>query len=115
MDAQGGPMAKQMKELGIKAKFLRRRRRAARRSSQAGRRRERGPLLLAAGHAAREDGQGSGRRSRKVHKKFNAEIQLYAPYVYDAVMVMAEAMKRAGSSTPAKFLPEVGKTINTTA
>jgi len=29
---------------------------------------------------------------------------------YDAVMVFIEAMKRAGSSDPAKFLPEVGKT-----
>ena len=46
----------------------------------------------------------------KFTKKFNAEIQLYAPYVYDAVMVMADAMKRANSAEPAKYLPEVGKT-----
>ena len=29
---------------------------------------------------------------------------------YDAVFVFAEAMKRAGSTDPAKFLPEVAKT-----
>ena len=29
---------------------------------------------------------------------------------YDAVFVFVEAMKRAGSSDPAKFLPEIGKT-----
>jgi branched-chain amino acid transport system substrate-binding protein len=29
---------------------------------------------------------------------------------YDAVMVLVDSMKRAGSSDPAKFLPEVGKT-----
>jgi branched-chain amino acid transport system substrate-binding protein len=30
-------------------------------------------------------------------KKFNADVQLYAPYVYDAVMVMATAMQNAKS------------------
>jgi branched-chain amino acid transport system substrate-binding protein len=29
---------------------------------------------------------------------------------YDAVMVFIDSMKRAGSTDPAKFLPEVGKT-----
>ncbi|MNC87205.1 Receptor family ligand binding region [compost metagenome] len=29
---------------------------------------------------------------------------------YDAVMVFVDAMKRAGSTDPAKFLPEIGKT-----
>jgi branched-chain amino acid transport system substrate-binding protein len=29
---------------------------------------------------------------------------------YDAVHVFVDAMKRAGSTEPAKFLPEVGKT-----
>jgi branched-chain amino acid transport system substrate-binding protein len=43
-------------------------------------------------------------------KKFNAEIQLYSPYVYDAVMVMADAMKRADSVDSAKFLPVIGQT-----
>ena len=38
------------------------------------------------------------------------QIQLYAPYVYDAVMVMVDAMKRASSTEPAKYLAEVGKT-----
>jgi branched-chain amino acid transport system substrate-binding protein len=30
---------------------------------------------------------------------------VYAPYVYDAVKVMAEAMVKANSSEPAKYLP----------
>jgi branched-chain amino acid transport system substrate-binding protein len=46
----------------------------------------------------------------KFTKKYNAEIQLYAPNVYDAVMVMVDSMKRANSVEPAKYLPEVGKT-----
>ncbi|SIK98357.1 Leucine-, isoleucine-, valine-, threonine-, and alanine-binding protein precursor [Mycobacteroides abscessus subsp. abscessus] len=36
-------------------------------------------------------------------------MQLYAPYVYDAMMVMVEAMKKANSSDPAKYGPELYK------
>jgi fumarate hydratase class I len=39
--------------------------------------------------------------------KYNADVQVYAPYVYDAVKVMATAMVNAGSSDPAKYLPHV--------
>ena len=38
-------------------------------------------------------------------KKYNSDVQLYAPYVYDAVMTMATAMQEAKSSQPAKYLP----------
>jgi branched-chain amino acid transport system substrate-binding protein len=40
-------------------------------------------------------------------QKFGVEVQLYAPYVYDAVMVMTTAMKKANSAEPAKYLPEL--------
>jgi branched-chain amino acid transport system substrate-binding protein len=43
--------------------------------------------------------------------KYNAEVQVYAPYVYDAVKVMAQAMVTAGSADPAKYLPAL-KSIN---
>ena len=36
-------------------------------------------------------------------------MQIYAPYVYDAVNVMVAAMEKAGSSDPEKYLPEIGK------
>jgi branched-chain amino acid transport system substrate-binding protein len=41
--------------------------------------------------------------------KFGTEVEIYAPYTYDAVMVMADAMKKAGSSDPAKYLPFLAK------
>ncbi len=109
MDAQGGPMAKQMKELGIKAKFL-------------GGDGVCTPEFMKLGGEATEDNYCSlpgmpleklakGPEFKdKFTKKFGAEIQLYAPYVYDAVLVMADSMKRADSVDPAKYLPEVGKT-----
>ena len=43
-------------------------------------------------------------------KKFNADVQVYAPYVYDAVNVMVAAMVKAGSAEPAKYLPVLAKT-----
>jgi branched-chain amino acid transport system substrate-binding protein len=43
-------------------------------------------------------------------KKFNADVQIYAPYVYDATMVMVDAMVKAGSAEPAKYLPLLAKT-----
>jgi len=46
----------------------------------------------------------------KYKAKFNQDVELFAPMGYDAVMVFIDAMKRAGSTDPAKFLPEIGKT-----
>lgn len=38
-------------------------------------------------------------------KKFNMNVVNYAPYTYDAVMTMADAMQQAKSSQPADYLP----------
>jgi branched-chain amino acid transport system substrate-binding protein len=46
---------------------------------------------------------------KRFKARFNTDVQLYAPYVYDAVMVMVSAMQKAGSSDPAKYLPELAK------
>jgi branched-chain amino acid transport system substrate-binding protein len=46
-------------------------------------------------------------------KKFEAKyghIQNYAPYAYDAAHVMVDAMMKAGSAEPAKYLTELPKT-----
>ena len=42
-------------------------------------------------------------------KRFNADVQIYAPYVYDAVNVMVDAMVRANSTRPSAYLPELAK------
>lgn len=110
MDAQGGPMAKQLKTLGIKARFL-------------GGDGMCTPEFIKLAADAAADTQycslpgmpldklaGGAAFKEKFGKRFGGEIQLYAPYVYDAVNVMADAMKRANSVEPAKYLPEVGKT-----
>jgi branched-chain amino acid transport system substrate-binding protein len=42
-------------------------------------------------------------------KRFGVDVVLYAPYVYDAVMTMADAMQKANSAEPAKYLPVLAK------
>jgi len=43
-------------------------------------------------------------------KKFGTDVQIYAPYVYDAVNVMVAAMVKAGSADPKVYLPVLAKT-----
>ena len=109
IDPQAGPMVKQMKELGIKAQFI------------GGDGMQALNFIKLAGDAAegaiastpglpKELMPGGKEFLVKFKAKFNADVELYAPMGYDAVMVFVEAMKRAGSADPAKFLPEVRKT-----
>ena len=112
MDAVAGPMIRQMKQLGINAKFV------------GGDGICTGELpKLAAGAMSDEQvvcaeaggvegKQKAGMEKFRVDfkKKFNIDVQLYAPYVYDAVNVMVAAMVKAGSADPAKYLPELAKT-----
>ncbi len=112
MDAVGGPMMKQMKSLGIKAKFM------------GGDGICTNEMIKLAGDAM-ADGQvvcaeaggvdgalkkGMDDFGAKFKKRFNDDVKLYSPYVYDAVYVMVDAMQRAKSSEPAKYLPELAKT-----
>ena len=109
MDAQGGPMVKQMKELGIKSAFLGGDGVCTPMFMELGGPAAEGQFCSLPGMPLEKLAKGPEFKD-KYTKKFNAEIQLYAPYVYDAVMVMADSMKRANSVEPAKFLAEIGKT-----
>jgi branched-chain amino acid transport system substrate-binding protein len=112
MDAVGGPMLRQMKQLGITAKFM----------GGDGICTEQLPSLAGAAMAdgqvvcaeagGVEDNQKKTMDSFRADykKKFGTEVKLYAPYVYDAMMVMADAMQRANSADPARYLPELAKT-----
>ncbi|HEY6086822.1 MAG TPA: branched-chain amino acid ABC transporter substrate-binding protein [Burkholderiaceae bacterium] len=112
MDAVAGPMLRQMKQLGINAKFM----------GGDGICSSELPKLAA---GTMGDGQvvcaeaggveGASKVSLDKFKgdfkaKFNADVQIYAPYVYDAVNVMVAAMVKAGSADPAKYLPVLAKT-----
>jgi branched-chain amino acid transport system substrate-binding protein len=41
--------------------------------------------------------------------KFNADPIQYSPFTYDSTNLLIEAMKKANSAAPAKYLPELAK------
>jgi branched-chain amino acid transport system substrate-binding protein len=111
MDPQAAPMVKQMKSVGLKAKFL-------------GGDGAKSEEFI---HLAGSDAEGvtaslPGLPLEKMpggkvfQEKFNAKygkVQVYAPYAYDAASVMIEAMKQAGSTEPGKYLPALAKIQHT--
>ena len=109
MDAQGGPLARQMKEIGVIAKLLGGDGVCTPKFIELGGEAAEGNYCSLPGQPLEKLAKGPAFRE-KFTKKFGAEIQLYAPYVYDAVMVMADSMKRADSVDPVKYLPAIGKT-----
>jgi len=46
---------------------------------------------------------------KRFKAKFGIDVQLYAPYVYDAVNTKVAAMQKADSTDPKKWLPELAK------
>jgi len=109
MDAQAGPLVKQMRKLGIKAVFMGADGvNTAEFAKLAGKDGE-GAYASSAG-ASKELMPGYTAFNTKYKARFNGEIQAYAPYTYDATRVVIDAMKRANSADPKKYLAEVGKT-----
>lgn len=114
MDAVAGPMLKQMKSLGIKAKFM------------GGDGICSAELIKLGGDAIADDQvycaeaggvEGEAKAGMEDFKtkfkaKFNADVQVYAPYVYDSVKIMVAAMVKANSADPAKYLPVLAATAD---
>jgi branched-chain amino acid transport system substrate-binding protein len=108
MDPQAAPLTKQLKQLGINAQVL-------------GGDGMQTPeyIKLAGADAEGEIASNPGLAldampgGKAFKDKFTARfgpIQNYAPYAYDAAYVLVDAMKRANSTDPAKYLPELRKT-----
>ena len=112
MDAVAGPMIRQMKQLGIKAKFMGGDGICSGELPKlSGGAMEDGQVVCAeAGGVEGEQKKGMEDFKARYKTKFNADVQIYAPYVFDAVNVMVAAMEKAGSSDPAKYLPVLAKT-----
>jgi len=111
MDAVAGPMLKQMKALGLRARLV----------SGDGICSEKLPQL--AGDALGDDrvicvvagGVTGAEEARynafveRYRQRYKMPLQTYAPYAYDSVMVLAAAMQQAGSAQPATYLPALAK------
>jgi branched-chain amino acid transport system substrate-binding protein len=111
MDAVAGPMLRQMKQLGITAKMV-----GGDGICSSELPKLSGGTMADSQVVCAEAGgvEGAGKASLEkfkvdFKKKFGVDVQIYAPYVYDAVNVMVAAMVKAGSAEPAKYLPELSK------
>ncbi|WP_239689682.1 branched-chain amino acid ABC transporter substrate-binding protein [Aquitalea pelogenes] len=105
-DAQAAPMAKQLKRLGLKARLM-------------GGDMMNTPTFIqlagadAAGHYSAVAGgvltaRPAGKAFETRYKaRFHQDVVLLGPQFYDGVMLVAEAMKQAGSVEPAKYLPKL--------
>jgi len=111
MDAVAGPMIRQMKQLGINAKFLGGDGICSGELPKlaAGSMADNQVICAEAGGVEGEQKAGMDKFKADFKKKFGADVQIYAPYVYDATMVMVESMVKAGSADPAKYLPVLAK------
>ena len=109
MDTQGGPMLKQIRQLGMKVNFI---------TGDGG---CTGEIITLAGDAIGANAfctqpglpldkmPGGKTFNERFKKRFNADVQIYAPYAYDATAAMIEAMKAANSSDPAKYAPAIAR------
>jgi branched-chain amino acid transport system substrate-binding protein len=110
MDSVGGPMLRQMKQLGIKAKFMGGDGVCTEALPKlAGEGAVEAVVCAEAGGVSADQQKGMDDFVARYKKKYNSDVQLYSPYVYDAVMTMATAMADAKSAEPAKYLPFLAK------
>ena len=104
LDSQTGPMMKQFKNLGLNAIFL---------SGDGSQTKQ---FLTLAGDAAEgayasspgvplDKMPGGPAFTEKYTTTFNQEIQIYAPYAYDATNTLIAAITQADSTDPAVYLP----------
>ncbi|WP_374608694.1 branched-chain amino acid ABC transporter substrate-binding protein [Diaphorobacter nitroreducens] len=111
MDPQGGPMLRQMEQLGMSnvkyfggdgicttelpklaagAKTI-------------------GNVICAEGGASLAKMPGGLEWKKRYDAKYPGQYVLYSPYKYDATMLLVDAMKRAGSWDPKVYIPELQK------
>jgi len=103
MDATGGLMLKQARELGVKAAFA---------FGDGACTDEMAQLAGPAGEglACSQAGLPAASATKEFRDAFNpkyGETKLYAPFFYDAANVIIDAMKRADSTDPARFTPRI--------
>jgi branched-chain amino acid transport system substrate-binding protein len=109
MDTQAGPMLRQMKQLGINAKFMGGDGICTVEIAKlAGDAIGENVICAEGGASLAKMPKGAEFKSR-FEAKYKEPIQVYAPYVYDAVMTLVAAMQKANSTDPAKYLPELAK------
>lgn len=67
-------------------------------------------VICGDGGEALMDMKGGPGFAQRYKAAYKSDVVVYAPYAYDNVMILANAMQAAGSAEPAKYLAYVGKT-----
>lgn len=112
MDAQAGPMLRQMEQLGLSnVKYfggdgictmdLIKQTAGAKTLEN---------VVCAEGGASLSKMPGGTAWKKRYDAKYPGQFQVYAPYVYDATHVLVDAMKRAGSADPKVYLSKLAET-----
>jgi branched-chain amino acid transport system substrate-binding protein len=104
MDATGGPLLKQGRELGMKAVFSFGDGACTEKMQELAGDAAEGLLCSQAGIPP----QAASKKFLDAYKKrFNQDPILYAPFTYDATNLLIESMKQADSSDPKAYLPKL--------
>jgi branched-chain amino acid transport system substrate-binding protein len=111
LDAQAGPMLRQMEQLGMgsmkyfggDAICTEKLPELASKSAAVGN------VTCATGGVSLEKMTGGPDWKKRYDAKFPGQFQIYSPYAYDATMVLADAMKRANSTDPKVYIPQLQK------
>jgi branched-chain amino acid transport system substrate-binding protein len=112
MDPQAGPMLRQMEQLGLtNVKYfggdgictmdLIKQSAGAKTLDN---------VICAEGGASLEKMPGGAAWKKRYDTKYPGQFQVYSPYVYDAVHVLVDAMKRAGSADPKVYMSKLADT-----
>jgi len=112
MDPQGGPMLRQMDQLGLsKVKYLGGdgicTPELAKLSAGA---KTLDNVICAEGGASLKKMPGGEAWKKRYDAKFPGQFQIYSPYTYDATFVLVDAMKRANSVDPKVYTPKLIET-----
>jgi len=111
MDTQAGPMLRQMEQLGMsKVKYFGGDGICTVKVAEmSGGARTLDNVVCAEGGVSLEKMKAGAEWKKRYDTKFPNQFQLYAPYVYDATMVLVDAMVRANSADPKVYTPFIGK------
>lgn len=111
MNAVAGPMLRQMKQLGIQARMMGGDGICSDEIFKlSGGTMTDGQVVCAEAGGVEDAGKAAMDNFRAAYRKrFGIDVQIIAPYSYDAVMLIAQAMNKAGSTSPAKYLPELAR------
>ena len=106
---QGGPMARQMKQLGINAKLLGGDTICVAEMAKLGGDAVGDNVLCAQGGAILDKAAAGPDFKAKYKKRFNQDPDVYAASFYDGMQMFADAMKKSGSLETAKVSAEITK------